>query len=253
MTVSAYPRTVSELLDRRARKKAQTREQIRGIAHRLFDERGFDAVTIADVARQADVAVQTVFNHFATKEELFFDGRVDWVDGPAEAVRSRPASVPPLRAVREYLVGLAGSLVSSLAHEERRRYTLTLLASDTLLAHERELIFETERRLGAALSEAWAAGADRGGLPVPADPDLAASLTAALWCSSVRVLVQDQRPRLISGLACPEELANAVETLTSGLLAQLESNASLTVAPSGRTEFVDKTGNGWPRAAQRAG
>ena len=49
----------------------------------MFAERGFEAVTIADVARGADVAVQTVFNHFATKEELFFDGRADWVDGAA--------------------------------------------------------------------------------------------------------------------------------------------------------------------------
>jgi AcrR family transcriptional regulator len=253
MTVSAYSRTVSELLDRRARKKAQTREQIRGIAHRLFGERGFDAVTIADVARQADVAVQTVFNHFATKEELFFDGRVDWVDGPAEAVRSRAASVPPLTAVREYLVGLAGSLVSSLAHEERRRYTVTLLASDALRAHERELIIETERRLSAALSEAWSDGTGASGIPIPADPGLAAALTAAIWCSSVRVLIHEQRPRLTAGAACPEELASAVETLTSGLLAQLECNAPLALAPAGRTEFVDKAGNGWPLATQQAG
>ena len=253
MTVSAYSETVSELLDRRARKKAQNREQIRRIAHRLFDEQGFDAVTIADVAKQADVAVQTVFNHFATKEELFFDGRVDWVDGPADAVRSRAASVPPLTAVREYLVELAGSLVSSLAHEERRRYTVTLLASDALRAYERELIIETERRLSAALREAWSDGTDAGGLPVPTDPALAAALTAAVWCSSVRVLVQEQRPRLTSGVACPEELAQAVESLTSALLAQLESYASLTERRSGRTGSSGRTGNGWPLATQRAG
>jgi AcrR family transcriptional regulator len=253
MTVSAYSETVSELLDRRARKKAQNREQIRRIAHRLFDERGFDAVTIADVAKQADVAVQTVFNHFATKEELFFDGRVDWVDGPAEAVRTRAASVPPLTAVREYLVELAGSLVSSLAHEERRRYTVTLLASDALRAYERELIIEAERRLSAALTEAWSGGTDAGGLPASTDPALAAALTAAVWCSSVRVLVQEQRPRLTSGLACPEELAQAVESLTSGLLARLESHAPLTERPSGRTGSSGRTGNGWPLATQRAG
>ena len=43
-------------------------------------------VTLTDVAREADVAVQTVFNHFATKEDLFFDGRAPWVDGLAAAV-----------------------------------------------------------------------------------------------------------------------------------------------------------------------
>ncbi|MFP5370053.1 MAG: TetR/AcrR family transcriptional regulator [Actinomycetes bacterium] len=51
---------MSESLDRRAREKGETRELIRTVAHHLFDERGFDAVTIADIARSADVAVQTV-------------------------------------------------------------------------------------------------------------------------------------------------------------------------------------------------
>jgi len=83
---------VGEINDRRARKKAQTREQIRTVAHRLFADVSFTAVTIADIAREADVAVQTVFNHFATKEELFFDGRTPWVEGPAAAVRTRRPS-----------------------------------------------------------------------------------------------------------------------------------------------------------------
>lgn len=241
---------MSELLDRRARKKAQTREQIRAIAHRLFDERGFDSVTIADVARAADVAVQTVFNHFATKEDLFFDGRATWIDGPAEAVRSRAASEPPLTALRGYLVELAGSLLGSLLAEERRRYMTTLLASDSLRAYERELIFETERRLAAALTEAWG-GADASGHPVPADAGTAASLTAALWCSAVRVLVHAQRPRFISG-ACPEELAAAVERITSNLLAQLEATPLTDLLLDGTAPgSADHTG--WPQAAQRAG
>jgi len=63
----AYAACVQEGNDRRARKKALTRTEIRDAAHLLFAERGFDAVTIADVAERADVAVQTVFNHFATK------------------------------------------------------------------------------------------------------------------------------------------------------------------------------------------
>ena len=58
---------MGDLKDRRARKKAQTREQILRVAQSLFAEHGFDAVTISDVANGADVAVQTVFNHFATK------------------------------------------------------------------------------------------------------------------------------------------------------------------------------------------
>ena len=72
---------MSDLTDRRARKKAQTRALIRDTARRLFAERGFEAVTTADVAAAADVAVQTVFNHFSSKEELFFDGRTPWSRG----------------------------------------------------------------------------------------------------------------------------------------------------------------------------
>src|SRR5690349_16310949 len=71
-TFRGYAATVGELNDRRARKKAQTRELIRTVAQRMFDERGYEAVTIAGIAHESDVAVQTVFNHFATKEELFF-------------------------------------------------------------------------------------------------------------------------------------------------------------------------------------
>ena len=147
-TLRVYAATVSELNDRRARKKAQTREQIRSTARRLFAEQGFDVVTTADIAREADVAVQTIFNHFATKEELFFDGRTPWVDGAAAAVRDRDPAVPPLRALRGYLVQLVETMVGSMSCAERRTYVSTLEASDTLRAQERELIFGSRAPAG---------------------------------------------------------------------------------------------------------
>src|SRR5919201_710943 len=56
----------------RERKKQQTREHIAETARRLFGERGFERVPVAEVARAADVSEQTVFNYFRTKEDLVY-------------------------------------------------------------------------------------------------------------------------------------------------------------------------------------
>ena len=62
----------------RERKRLRTRREISDVATRLFVERGFERVTLAEIAEAADVSVKTIFNHFGSKEELFFD-RVDEV------------------------------------------------------------------------------------------------------------------------------------------------------------------------------
>ena len=58
----------------RERKKRATRDAIAASARRLFAKRGFDAVTVAEIAVAANVSEKTVFNHFATKEDLVFAG-----------------------------------------------------------------------------------------------------------------------------------------------------------------------------------
>ena len=63
----------------RARKKRAAQETIAAAARRLFAERGYDAVTVAEVAAAADVSEKTVFNHFATKEDLAFAGREEGI------------------------------------------------------------------------------------------------------------------------------------------------------------------------------
>jgi AcrR family transcriptional regulator len=81
----------------RERKKRQTREAIADAAMELFLERGFEAVTVADVARAADVSERTVFHHFATKEDLVFSRGDEKLAARAEAIRSRPPGVPLTR------------------------------------------------------------------------------------------------------------------------------------------------------------
>ena len=56
----------------RERKKQQTRQLIAETARRLFGERGFERVTVAEIARAAEVSEQTVFNYFPTKEDLVY-------------------------------------------------------------------------------------------------------------------------------------------------------------------------------------
>ncbi|MFJ8462377.1 TetR/AcrR family transcriptional regulator [Streptomyces swartbergensis] len=83
----------------RERKKRQTRQRISDIATGLFLERGFMAVTIADVAEAADVSVNTVYNYFPAKEDLFFDRSQGVVDRLSRWVRGRDEGEPAARAV----------------------------------------------------------------------------------------------------------------------------------------------------------
>jgi AcrR family transcriptional regulator len=81
----------------RERKKRQTREAIAAAALALFHARGFDNVTVAEVARAADVSEKTVFNHFPTKEDLVFARGQAQVQARVEAIRMRPPGVPLIR------------------------------------------------------------------------------------------------------------------------------------------------------------
>src|SRR5215211_4000416 len=90
----------------RERKKRAAREGIAATARRLFAERGFDAVTVAEVAAAADVSEKTVFNHFATKEDLAFAGREEGIAQFVTAIAERPTDSSVLdvcRALQERL------------------------------------------------------------------------------------------------------------------------------------------------------
>ncbi|WP_267244497.1 TetR/AcrR family transcriptional regulator [Streptomyces sp. PR69] len=73
----------------RERKKRQTRQHLSDVATGLFLQRGFDAVTIAEIADAADVSVNTVYNYFPAKEDLFFDRSKGIVDRLPRCVRAR--------------------------------------------------------------------------------------------------------------------------------------------------------------------
>src|SRR5215203_4084017 len=142
----------------RERKKQQTRRLIAETAHRLFAERGFDAVTVADVAREADVSQGTVFNYFATKEDLFYGQMETFEATLVEAVRERPAGTSALAAFRDFVLDGAGGL----AAEDRATVIATAArvigASAALQARERELVAQYTAALAAVLAEETKAG-----------------------------------------------------------------------------------------------
>jgi AcrR family transcriptional regulator len=74
----------------RERKKARTRQAISDVATRMFMERGFEAVTLAEIAGAADVSVKTIFNHFGSKEELFLDREAEILAAITLAIVDRP-------------------------------------------------------------------------------------------------------------------------------------------------------------------
>ncbi len=91
---------------RRERKKAATRQKIADTALRLFLDRGYDAVGIRDVAAEADVAVTTLFSHFASKEALVFEQDEDFERRLARAVTDRAPDEPLIPALRREIQAL---------------------------------------------------------------------------------------------------------------------------------------------------
>lgn len=88
-------------------KRRRTREAIASAALRLFRESGFDGVSVADIAAEAEISKPTLFAYFPTKEDLVIHQFVD-ENGPAEIVRARPAEVSALSALeRSFLDRLA--------------------------------------------------------------------------------------------------------------------------------------------------
>src|SRR3984957_3415598 len=85
-------------------KKARTRRLIADTAARLFAERGYERVAVSDVAREAEVAEQTVYNYFPTKEQLVTDREQQVQDRLCDLVRARPPGVTPSAAIRGFIL-----------------------------------------------------------------------------------------------------------------------------------------------------
>ena len=91
-------------------KKERTRRHIAATAARLFAERGYEHVAVADVARAAEVAEQTVYNYFPAKEALVTDLELQVQDQLCALIRARPPGVTPAAAIRGFVLGYADGI-----------------------------------------------------------------------------------------------------------------------------------------------
>lgn len=169
----------------RERKKQQVRERISGIATMLFLERGFDEVSVAEIAEVAGVSKMTVFNYFPRKEELFFDRMPQLIEMITSAVRGRPPGVTAPDALRElWLTLLDERHALAGMHDEVSRFWQVVLDSTTLRARVREALGEVEALIAQLFAEA--------GQPQP-------EMTAALVVAAVRVRYVEAARRIMSG------------------------------------------------------
>jgi AcrR family transcriptional regulator len=134
----------------RERKKARTRRLIADSAARLFAERGYERVTVTDVARAAEVAEQTVYNYFPTKEQLVTDREEQIQDRLCDLIRSRPPGVTAAASIRDFVLTTVIGIRS--ISPELWRGELGYLAAISPAVHR--LALELIDRLAAALSAA---------------------------------------------------------------------------------------------------
>ncbi len=162
--------------DRRSRRRLSTRQNISDAATLLFMERGFENVTVDEIAAAADVGRMTVFNHFPRKEDMFFDRDESGREMLREALRQRDPDVSPVETLRLFAHRLIADDVSYVEFSARsQRFIETVERSETLKARARAIRDELAQVVTLALAES-------AGQP-PSDPNaiLAAAILLASW------------------------------------------------------------------------
>jgi AcrR family transcriptional regulator len=170
----------------RERRKQQTRQAISDTATAMFAARGFDQVTIAEMAEAAGVAKMTVTNYFARKEDLVFDRAEGIIRHLADVVATRAPGESMLAAIRrDYAEAVARADVTlGLSSPEFARM---IVGSPALISRALEMLDQREQALGDAIA---AELGDDGSQP---------RVVAALLASVHRVLSAEATQRSLAG------------------------------------------------------
>src|SRR5919198_6671574 len=211
----------------RERKKQRTRQLIADTARQLFAERGFERVTVTEIAREAEVSPATVFNYFPTKEDLFYSRLEAFEEELLAAIRERGPGESVLDAFSGFLLGQGGvlSMDAPEADEQLRTITRIITESPALLARERQVFDRYAQTLAAVLAEET--GAD----PADAVPHVVANALLGLH----RALIDQVRREALAGTP----VARIRPDLRAGAERELEQGDR-------------RLGRGWSTPAPRA-
>ncbi|MFI7223776.1 TetR/AcrR family transcriptional regulator [Nonomuraea angiospora] len=182
----------------RERKKQRTRRALIEAALRLFDEKGFDETTLAEIAAEADVSTRTFFSYFASKEDVVFYDSARKMELAAAALAGRAPGEAPgdvlLRIVEESLTWL--TTYEELTFEDAELRIRLVLKEPTLRARALVMLLESQSTLARALREAYpeldpveaaaAVGAMFGAVKLAVVADLGHDLSAEQMASTAR-------------------------------------------------------------------
>jgi AcrR family transcriptional regulator len=198
----------------RERKKQQTWGLIAQTAHRLFQEHGFDAVTVADIARAADVSRKTVFNYFPTKEDLFYSGLELFEARLLEAIRQRKPGESILAAFARFVTESRGLLAADDPDAGERLLAINRLIANSpaLRAREQQIYAGYAAALAALIAEETRARPD----------DIAPWVAANAMIGLHKALVDYVRRQGLAGERDRARIARGLRAQVSRAVALLE-------------------------------
>ncbi|PRA80622.1 TetR/AcrR family transcriptional regulator [Microbacterium sp. MYb66] len=145
--------TNPEPIGRRERKKAATRKAISDVATMMFLERGFDNVSIREVADAADVSPTTVFAHFPQKEALVFDEDDEQRDRLVSTVRDRPPGTTINRAIHDFYAAELRANVDEHGNDVTRVFLRFLNETPALRDYAAKMWLRHEDALAEAIAD----------------------------------------------------------------------------------------------------
>ena len=195
----------------RERKKERTRQLIRDTAVRLFMERSFERVTVAEIARAADVSEATVFNHFPSKEDLVYGQMEAFEQELLDAVRNRPPGTSALAAYAGFVFSIRGLIAEPQGQEQIAGWARLVTNSQALVSREHEVFAHNTKALAHLLAEETRARPD----------DLTPFIAAHALVGMHRSLLDYVRRQALAGRTNPS-LARSIRRQGERAVAQLE-------------------------------